>query len=367
MTNFTLAIDTNTGSANKKSPFRTFDELAKRCEELGASEYLISELSPKQSLGIIAGHSGLGKSALTYQMAISVASGKDFLGYKVNKGRVLVMDYENGIEQVRNMVESISKYLNLEAEPKELGLWNFNDHDSSSSFQLMKTEIIKFKPTLLIIDALSGMFPEIEEKNSNALKAYHELRDIMNKCGTSIFVIHHLKKPSSDKSYSPPSLEDSSIREWFYQVRGASALINNSDIRIGIDESRQQGYGFPSDQGNNEVALVMRGFGRVKGELPLIHIARAYDDEGEPLGYRKASGSMLLFNPEQEEIFNKLQNQFRFKEAQQIYGKGAQATTDFLKKCINVGILKKHGKSGYEKVTTEPIEVSSRSGGITTT
>ena len=32
-----------------------------------------------------------------------------------------------------------------------------------------------------------------------------------------------------------------------------------------------------------------------------------------------------------------------------LYGKGAQATTDFLKKCIGVGIMRKDGRE-YRKV-----------------
>jgi hypothetical protein len=366
--NLTLAPESDKGkeSSKKKSTILSFDELAKRCEEVSAYQYLINELIPARSLGLLVGHSGLGKSALLYQMAVCVASGKDFLGHKVDKGRVLVMDYENGIGQVKNMVESISKYLGLEVVPKELRLWNYNDSDSSSTFEL-KEEILKLKPALVIIDSITGMYPDIEERNNNTLKAFQELRVLSKTCGTSILGIHHLRKPSNDKHYSPPSLEQGTIREWFYQVRGAGALINNSDVRIGIDESQQQGMSFPGIQTTDEIALVMRGFGRVKGEIPLTHIARVYDDEGEPLGYKKVSGSMLLFNPEQEEKFNKLPNDFRFKEAKQVYGKGDQATTDFLKKCINVGILKKHGKGRYVKASSEPIEVSGQSYGLTTT
>ena len=78
-----------------------------------------------------------------------------------------------------------------------------------------------------------------------------------------------------------------------------------------------------------------------------------FDEDGEPLGYRGLKGPELLFNSEQEAAFARLPSSFRFKEAQSIYGKAAQATTNFLKKCSGLGILRKGGP-GYEKV--EPVE-----------
>jgi hypothetical protein len=327
----------------------SYQDLVKRCEEIGAGRYVINELIPQRSLGLLVGHSGLGKSALVYQMALCVASGKDFIGHKVAKGRVLVIDYENGIGQVKDMLGSLSNFLKLESVPDELGLFNYNDIDSSSS-QMVREAIIDFKPSLVIVDSITGMYPEIEEKNSNALRAYQDFRQMIKATGTSILGIHHLKKPSTDKYSSSPSLEDEGTREWFYQVRGASALINNSDVRLGVDEPKQR-ITYTNAITTIEIALVMRGFGRVKGEIPLMHIVRVSDDEGEPLGYEKAAGEMLLSNPEQMDAYKNLPNTFRFKDAQQKYGKGAQSTDNFLKKCIAIGILKRINK-GYEKVTS---------------
>ena len=66
------------------------------------------------------------------------------------------------------------------------------------------------------------------------------------------------------------------------------------------------------------------------------------------MGYRRLTGPSLLFNPDQATGFAKVPDSFRFKDAQKVYGKGAQATTDFLNKCINIGILRRTAR-GYEK------------------
>jgi RecA-family ATPase len=92
---------------------RTLQELKARAAELGGTEYIIEGLFPKQSLSLIVGDSGLGKSALLYQAALSVAFGGPFLDKKVRQGRVLVMDGENGIGQVAVMVGRLSAHLGL--------------------------------------------------------------------------------------------------------------------------------------------------------------------------------------------------------------------------------------------------------------
>lgn len=66
-------------------------------------------------------------------------------------------------------------------------------------------------------------------------------------------------------------LRQANLREWFQQTRGPRLLINGSDVRIGLDE--------PDSREN---CLMVRGFRRVDGEFPPIHIKRVLDDEGEP-------------------------------------------------------------------------------------
>src|SRR5215469_4878899 len=56
----------------------THGALKQRCHELRGNQYLIADLLPKRSLSIVVGDSGLGKSPLLYQAALSVAEGIPF-------------------------------------------------------------------------------------------------------------------------------------------------------------------------------------------------------------------------------------------------------------------------------------------------
>jgi len=118
----------------------------------------------------------------------------------------------------------------------------------------------------------------------------------------------------------------------------------DTTVRLGVDIPGSSGAG------QSDIALVMRGYSRVRGEIPTIHLARVLDHEGEPIGYRKAAGVELLGNQDQQDTFGRLPDRFTFKEAMHEYGKGDQATIDFLNKCIAKGILTRVAKGVYEKV-----------------
>lgn len=320
-------------------------ELRRKCEELGKGRFLIEGLLPEGSLDLLIGDSGLGKSPLAYQMGICVAAGVPFLGARVVERPVLYLDFENGSWQIYDLVARLSRHVGLTEPPENLMLWNINDAPLDFGQQTKRLDMIKdLKPGLIVIDPLSGLFPEIEMKNSDATKTYQELRVAMRRYKCAILGLHHLKKPSLKPGEKAVSLEDDHFRKWFLQARGAGVLVNGADVRLGMD--------IPSTSvgGNADIALVVRGYARIRGEIPTMYLGRIFDQDGEPLGYRKLTGVRLLRNAEQEKAYCGLPDSFDFKTAKRIYGKQDQATSEFLGKCIAKGILRKVSRGNYEKL-----------------
>lgn len=329
----------------------TPESLRVRCAAQGATNYIVDGLIPQRSLGIAIGDSGIGKTALFYQMGVCIAGGVDYLGRKTCQGRVLYLDGENGTGDVLEMVTRLSRFVGLDCPPNDLLLFNFNDCTprwGEAGHGLVEL-VGDFKPSLVIIDPLALLYPNAEEKNGEANRAFRELRKIMSKTGCGMLPIHHVKKPGE----SPVLLEDVGVRTWLQQARGSRALINASDVRLAIDEPDAVGFniGAPgvSEERVSELSLVMEGFSRVRGTIPRTYLARVADEEGGPMGYKVVTGAFLLRDKVQIERFEALPAAFSFKDAKKVYGKGPQATIDFLRKCEACGILKHVGDT-YEKI-----------------
>jgi len=346
----------------KRFAIRRPSDLRQRCSELRTGDDLVRSFLPAGCLALLVGDSGLGKSSLVYSLSLSVAAGKPFLGYRTRQGRVLYLDFENGLAQVDTLIRQLARHLQIDLSglSESLLLWNFNDAASDWRESTTSEMVRNIRPHLLVIDSLNSYYPEAEEKNFYAVRVLKDLRSSARECQCTILLVHHIRKPSSKPDERPLPLEKANLRQWFLQARGGRALINGTDVRVGVDEpaagqeiSRAMAARGLAEGGSNTLqrALVLRGFSRVRGEIPLIHIGRVLDDDGEPLGYERITGADLLPGPQREK-FDALPKAFRFKSARQIYCKGDQATTDFLNKCLTLGVLERVGRL-YRKVVAE--------------
>ena len=198
----------------------------------------------------------------------------------------------------------------------------------------------------MVIDSLRSFDFKVEENNRQAGEFLQALRKLCQKYGVSFLLIHHIKKQEKKIFLqASASLETDPVLQWMALACGARALVNQSDVRIGVDRSSKP-----------NACLVVRGHVRINGEVGPFYLERAFDDDEQPIGYKRLSGVELLDNKDQQIAFDKLPPAFSFKEAKANYGRHDQATADFLSKCQRVGILRKPAKGHYEKVpraTTE--------------
>jgi hypothetical protein len=176
---------------------------------------------------------------------------------------------------------------------------------------------------------LKTIFPKVDQEGAIANACYRDLRKLGAEFGCAFTAVHHPRKPSNKPEDRPADLEEATnLREWFYQSRGSQELINGCDVRIGVGKASTTG-----------AAIVVRGFGRVEGEFSPILLARDSDAEGRPVGYRALEGLDQL-NADQLTAFRRLPPTFKFKDAEKIYGRQASGTNRFLKKLIQIGLVK---------------------------
>lgn len=324
----------------------TPDSLRARVCQLNASDYLIKGLLPARSIGVLVGDSGLGKSPLVYQAGVCVAAGLPFLNSETRKGSVVIADFENGMAEVSEILQHVSRHEGLAEPPNDnLFVWTLNDCPAryGQPGHTLIDMLRDVRPALAIIDSLGSYDPDAEEKNSAATRMLQEFRGLMRECGTASLFVHHRRKLSAKPGDSAGPLENAALRQWFQDARGASALINGTDIRLGVDAPDS------SAAAKDDVALVLRGFGRVRGEIGPLYLARDVDETGEPVGYHALTGPELLMNRDQEHGFRSLPSKFNFAEAKRCYGRSDQPTRNWLLKCINVGIVRQAGRGSYEK------------------
>jgi hypothetical protein len=276
---------------------------------------------------------------VAYQLGLSVAAGVPFLGMAVRKGRVLYIDMENGREEIVNVCQSLCSHLEIEPFPQDFRCGEGTDEKS------LAAAIAEYKPSLVIIDTLRPFRPEAETCNEEMGKFLQGLKVIAREHRCAFLLLHHIRKPGE---HGAASLETTSTLEWLLQASGARAIINQTNTRIAFDRPRRL---------NEDSALVMKSYVKMKGESGPIYIQRVCNAEGDPIGYKRMVGINLLGNILQEGALMKLPQQFSFKEAKQAYGRSDDPTRKLLLKGIEVGVLKQTDRGRYERINTEEAQL----------
>jgi len=181
------------------------------------------------------------------------------------------------------------------------------------------------------------------------------LRRTIRRNFASHILSHHLRKSSDERDASSSHLDDGDPRAWLRGTRGASAIVNGADVRLGLGVVGVNGTVAEVRTAHTPRAeLVCSGYVRIRGQVPLLYLGRALDEDGEPLGYiRVQPGSELLANDDQGRAYDALPVEFTTGEARQNYGRGHQATSEFLAKCVRRGLVEKLARGQWHKICPE--------------
>ncbi len=304
--------------------------------EASPCQYVVQDLIPESSVNLAVGDSGLGKTAWAYQLGLAVAGGVPFVGHTTKQGRVLYVDLENGRDQIIELAHRLCGHLNLAVSPDD----NFSLLPLDGDWLKLAKIVEQFHPSLVIIDTLRAFNPQAEQDNEVAATFLGGLRLLARKHKTAFILIHHVKKPGEHGS---PALEHTPVMSWFLEASGARALVNQTDVRIGFDAPKTE----------SEISLIVKGHAKLRGEFGPTYLGRALDRDGEVTGYERVSAVGLLGEQHQIDTFKALTPECTFGQARTAYNRADDPTDKFLKKCINLGLLKKIAKGRYCKTAPQ--------------
>jgi AAA domain len=295
---------------------------------------LVAGLIPERSVNILVGDSGLGKTPLLGQLAITVAAGISFLGYETRRAVVLYVDYENGSMPFDSMLDTLVEFLALTGTPDTFRYLHQPNsvNEVVSEIRAARTEFPEL-PILVIVDSMRGFDPKMESKNDLAGDRITQLQSLAEELNMSMILIHHIKKDNNGGgSFTNPlpSLADSEIMDWLQRASGARAVVNQTNVRFGIDKHQV-----------GSAELMIKGHYKLRGPFGPIQLARKYSD-GVPFGYERLTGVNLL-SAEQRGVFAKLPDEFRFSDVEEKSGKGSKTVVAWLLAWGAAGVVEKRG------------------------
>ncbi|UOF77233.1 regulatory protein repA [Caudoviricetes sp.] len=163
------------------------------CSEFKPIKWLIKKVIPKESLIMVYGPSGAGKTFCVLDMAMSIASGrKDWFGLKVNQGNVVYLAGE-GHAGLRQRVAA----WNQTYQPKELGMFVSKggcDLNTSTGLQkiVQSLDEIKTTPDLIIVDTLHRFLLGDENSAQDTKTLLDACSALTKHYRCSVMLVHHV-------------------------------------------------------------------------------------------------------------------------------------------------------------------------------
>ena len=196
--------------------FIKLNELYKQPLEI---DWLIEDTIPCNSVGMIFGASGSGKSHIILSMAAMIANGQPWFDKETRQGNVLVMAGE-GLSGLSRRLRAIEKEHDLDIDQDKLHISNRTiGLDTAQGYKLVEQAIneLETPPQIIIIDTLSRHLMESEENSNDDMARFiNSLEELRLRYECTIILVHHTGKSTGQGA------------------RGASALKANIDFSFEV-------------------------------------------------------------------------------------------------------------------------------------
>jgi len=159
-------------------------------------EWVVDRFIPRDTITILVGLEGIGKSSLSYDLALAVATGRPFLGRSTTQLKVLYFDSENSLPDCGEYLRQLwigAGCPDVGALKEHLRVEHFSlSHDWKKAFQ--KT-CVEWQPGLVIVDTANACF-SIKDENSNAEAAeVISFVQVTRPARASVILMKHEREP----------------------------------------------------------------------------------------------------------------------------------------------------------------------------
>jgi hypothetical protein len=222
---------------------------------------------------LLAGQTGLGKSSLAVQMAVTWARGEHFFGISpVRPLRSLIVQAENDMgdlsEMLRGVLNGMGCAIELDALDSQVRFWNDPTVEPGELFDKLSETCRRFSPDLLWIDPLLAFIDgDISKQEVASSFLRRRLATLARDFGLGVFLVHHTPKPLRDKPKGAPQSGDYS-----YLGMGSSELPNYCRAVLVLRETAENTYEFRAAKRGSRAGLV-DAEGQPVTEILLRHAA----------------------------------------------------------------------------------------------
>jgi len=193
--------------------------------------YIYEEVIQEQSIIMLHGRGGVGKSYVAMQIGDAISKGESYLGLKTKLRNVYYLDHENPLPLLADRI----RILNIDK------IWFWHNERKPPKIDSDDFEVFKrLPPGLLIIDTLRSS-QSLDENSSREMALIMGRLKELREMGFTILILHHAPK-GNERTY-----------------KGSTAILDLADHVIGLYRMREGNKKHEEDDDNNEDKIFRLG------------------------------------------------------------------------------------------------------------
>ena len=208
---------------------------------LASPTWIVDQMIP-QGLSVIASPPKTGKSYFVLQSAFAVARGEKFLGYRTQKGKVLLISLEDTFNRLQKRIVQVCP--DTSKIPDNLDMTVEFPRLDSEGLACLEKEIKENGYCLVILDTWGKTKPNGQAKRSENVyetdvRLVSEVKKLADKYGISILLVHHLKKGGG------------AFKDWLESLSGSMGLSATVDGLLALERDRGSDIGILKRSGRD--------------------------------------------------------------------------------------------------------------------
>lgn len=158
-------------------------------------DYLIYELLPENSHGLLAGNTGSYKSFIALEMAHCISTGRPFMGKEIIKQGTVIYITGEGHNNLNKRLTALTERHGTSGNV--LVKSNIDLSDFTTLAELQRA-VEKVKPVLIIYDTLNSLSNGLDNNSSASVSKFlKSIINISDTVGAGTMIVHHFGKDSS--------------------------------------------------------------------------------------------------------------------------------------------------------------------------
>lgn len=219
-----------------------------------APQFIVPDWLPAGYATLLAGHGGVGKSAIALHLGVCIAAGLPFFGLEVGQRRVLYLSCEDRADVLHWRLARICHYRGidlgslhgtldvLDLVGRGTVLWERDPHTGytvTTAYALLAERIEQLGTEVIIVDGVSDTFGGSENTRHEVKRYINALVSLIPEDTGAVLLVGHVAKPNAAFAQTTEGYSGSTA--WHNAVRARWYLYPETSRRDGEDAPDRTG------------------------------------------------------------------------------------------------------------------------------